>query len=111
MLFKVVFCFIIMDFCTGLLSAFKNKNYSSTIMREGLYHKCGSTLAVLFGVMVDYAQSIVDLGVNIPVTEAICTYIILMEVGSIIENIGKLNPDILPDKIRGYFSKLSGKVD
>ena len=76
-------------------------------MREGLFHKSGSVLIVVFGVLVDYAQTFVDLGVNIPFTIAICTYVILMECGSIIENVGKINPEIIPNKIKKFFSKLS----
>lgn len=68
-----------------------------------------------FGVLVDYSQQYIDLGVNIPVSEAICTYIILMEVGSIIENLGAINPQIVPSKLKSYFLKLTdqstGKED
>ncbi|MBO5810615.1 MAG: phage holin family protein [Bacteroidales bacterium] len=98
--------FILLDLITGIIKSFAQKSYTSTIMRQGLFHKCGSILCVLFGVLVDYAQSIVDLGVNIPVTISICVYIILMECGSIIENVCAINPQILPDKIKGLFEKL-----
>lgn len=98
--------FILFDLLTGLVKALKQKDYSSTIMREGLFHKCGSVLCVVFGVLVDYAQSVVDLGVSIPFAAAVCTYIIMMEIGSIIENVGEINPEIVPEKLRGFFAKL-----
>lgn len=100
-----------MDMLTGLIKAFAKKEYTSTVMREGLFHKCGSLLCVLLGVMVDYAQSFLDLGVSVPVAVAICTYIVLMEIGSIIENVCEINPEIMPDKIRGFFTKLTAKGD
>lgn len=106
MVYLIVSLFIALDFVTGLIKAFKEKSYTSQIMREGLFHKCGSVLLVLFGVLVDKAQTYFDLGVSIPVAIAICTYIVLMECGSIIENVGKINPKIVPDKIKPYFSKL-----
>ena len=106
MIYILVTLFIILDFVTGLIKAFKEKAYSSTVMREGLYHKCGSALCVLFGVLVDYTQSIVDIGVSIPVAISVSVYIIIMEIGSIIENVCAINPDILSDKIKSFFSKL-----
>jgi len=107
MVYLITGCFILLDLVTGLFKAFKNKEYTSSIMREGLYHKAGSVLCVLFGVLVDYAQTIVDLGVTVPITLTICGYIILMEIGSIIENVCAINPEIFPDKLRSYFAKLS----
>lgn len=107
MVYVVTGCFILLDLITGLVKAFKEKNYSSSIMREGLYHKVGSVLTIGFGFLVDYAQTIVDLGVTIPVATSVCVYIVLMEIGSIIENVATINPDILPDKIKSYFKKLT----
>lgn len=103
----IVGLFILLDLVTGLIKAFKLKEYTSTIMREGLYHKVGSILVVCFGVLVDKAQLFLDLGIEVPIASSICIYIILMEIGSIIENICKINPDILPEKIKAYFSKLT----
>ena len=95
-----------MDFITGLIKAFKEKNYCSTIMRQGLYHKAGSVLCVILGVLVDNAQSFLELGISLPITEGFCVYIVLMEIGSIIENVCKINPEILPEKLTQYFNKL-----
>lgn len=107
MVYVMTGAFILLDLLTGIVKAFKEKNWSSTVMREGLFHKIGSVLTVVFGIMVDYAQTFVDIGVTIPMASAICGYIILMEIGSIIENVCVINPEILPDKIKGYFEKLS----
>ena len=109
MLYVITCGFIVLDMITGLIKAFKEQAYTSSVMREGLFHKCGSILTIVFGMLVDYAQTFVDLGVKIPVAVAFCSYIILMECGSIIENVGRINPEIVPDKIKPYFSKLSEK--
>ena len=108
MIYVLVGLFILMDMISGIIKAFKQKAYTSTIMREGLFHKCGSILCVVFGALVDYTQTLVDIGVTVPVAVSVCVYIILMEVGSIIENVCTINPDILPDKIKSFFSKLGG---
>ncbi len=108
MIYLITALFIVLDMATGLIKAFKEKTYTSSIMREGLFHKCGSILCVIFGVLVDYAQTLVDIGVNVPVAVSLCVYVILMEAGSVTENICAINPQIMPDKIRGFFAKLNG---
>lgn len=107
MIYLITALFILLDMITGLIKAFKEKAYTSSVMREGLFHKCGSVLCVCFGVLVDYAQSYLDLGVTIPVAIALCGYVVLMEIGSIIENVCKINPQIMPNKLKSYFIKLS----
>lgn len=110
MVYLVVAIFIALDFFTGVIKALKEKTYNSKNMREGLYHKCGSVLCVAFGYLVDYAQGIIELGVALPVANAICVYIILMECSSVIENIAMINPNIVPSVIKGYLGKLNGGV-
>lgn len=104
-----VLFFVLLDLMTGTLAALGAHEWNSSIMRQGLLHKTGSLLCVAFGVLVERASEFVDFGVNIPIFTAICTYICLMECGSIIENLGKINPEIVPDKIKQYFGKLNGK--
>lgn len=98
--------FIVLDLITGTIKAFAEHNFASSVMREGLFHKVGSILCVALGMYADYAQQYIDLGVTIPVSGAICAYIALMEIGSIVENLAKINPEIVPEKIRKYFQGL-----
>lgn len=107
MVYAVTGAFILLDMITGIIKAFKEKTYNSSVMREGLYHKSGSILLVGFGLLVDYGQNLLDLGVNIPIAISICSYIIMMEIGSIIENLGAINPEILPEKVKSHFQKLN----
>lgn len=107
MIYIITACFILLDMITGVVKAFKEKNYTSSVMREGLFHKCGSVLCVTFGFLVDYAQNFLDFGVSVPVALSVCVYICLMEIGSIIENVCSINPQIMPEKIKGYFQKLN----
>lgn len=107
MVFIITGIFIVLDFATGLVKAFKNKCFTSTIMREGLFHKAGSVLVVALGALVDFAQGYMDLGFTVPIAIPVCVYICLMETGSIIENVGEINPRIIPSKLQAYFHKLS----
>ena len=107
MVYLITGAFILLDMITGLIKAFKEKSYTSSVMREGLFHKCGSIICVIFGVLVDYSQTLIDLGVIVPIALPISAYIILMEIGSIIENVCIINPQIMPSKLKQYFVKLS----
>lgn len=108
MIYVVTGLFILLDIFTGIWYAIKQKNFESSAMREGLFHKSGSVICVVFGVLIDYAQSLVDLGVQVPVSTMFCVYIISMEIGSIIENICRINPEIAPEDLKQHFKKLKG---
>ncbi len=105
------FYFIVLDFATGLFKAFYKKEFSSKIMRQGLFHKAALMLVLLTAFMIDQAQTFVDLGVNIPVGAGACVYIILMEIGSSMENICQMNPDIMPDKLAQVFGGAGKKAE
>lgn len=98
--------FIALDCATGTIQAIYLKIYTSSGLRDGLFHKMGSVICISLGYLVDYASNYLDLGINVPIASSICVYIILMEITSIIENIGKINPQIIPTSIRKYFGKL-----
>ena len=104
-----VLFFILLDLVTGTAAALGAGEWSSSVMRQGLLHKTGSLLCIAFGVLVEQAGAFIDFGISVPISGAICTYIVLMECGSIIENLGKINPEIVPDKIKQYFGKLNDK--
>ena len=105
-IYAIAFAFIVLDFLTGLIKAFASNSFTSTKMREGLFHKVGLILCMILGGLVDFAQSYLDLGVSVPVAGAICVYICLMETTSIIENVCKINPQIVPDKLASLFGGL-----
>ena len=105
-IYVIAFAFIVLDFITGLVKAFATNSFTSTKMREGLFHKVALILCMILGGLVDYAQGHMDLGVTVPVAAAICVYICIMEITSIIENICKINPDILPNKLSALFGGL-----
>lgn len=92
--------FVVFDLVSGGVDACANHEWKSSEMRKGLYHKFGSIMLVVLAYLIDYAQKYVDLGFQVPIAAGVCVYIILMELGSIVENIGKINPDLLPDKVR-----------
>lgn len=88
-----VFIFILLDIIFGLANALWQKKYSSEVMRQGIGHKCAEFGFILVGLVVD--ATIVggfDLGFQAPVLLAICVYICLMEIGSLLETFADMNP-------------------
>jgi len=87
------------DIVTGLTAAIVTGTYKSKVMREGGRHKLTLLLAIVFGVLLDVAQAVVDIGISIPATLLICLYIIVMEIGSCKENITKAYSKALPKSV------------
>lgn len=100
MIYGITCAFIALDFISGLVKAIATNCFKSSMMREGLFHKVGELLCIALGVLIECSEQYLDLGITIPVAAAICAYIVLMEIGSTIENLGKISPELVPSKIR-----------
>ena len=111
MIYAFTGAFIALDFITGMVKAIGTKNFSSTKMRQGLYHKVGLVLCIVLGVLIDYAQRVLDLGFSLPMATTICVYIVLMEIGSIAENILDINPELKGGKIAVLFESFKKGQD
>lgn len=109
-IFVVVFVLMVLDFISGVVAAFANSEWKSKVMRQGLLHKCSLLLCIVLGAVLNFGQGYLDLGIKVPAYEAICVYIALMEAGSVVENVCKANPGLMPNKLRGIFG-LNDKED
>ena len=70
-----------------------HKEFQSSKMREGIAHKSTTAGAIFVACIIDATISAgVDLGYPAPVLASVCGYIILMEIASLLETFGKLNP-------------------
>lgn len=89
-----VLAFILADILTGLVKSFYEKDFKSSVMRQGLFHKAGElmVLGLLYG--VEYAAPMLGITFELPTFRAGACYCILMEVGSVIENIKPFTPGI-----------------
>ena len=99
----VTAAFVALDVVFGFAQAAKNNAISSTKMRDGLFHKLGFLGAVVLACLCEYAEGIVDLGFSVPLAVPVCAFIILTEVVSILENLGKLAPELAADTFLKYF--------
>ena len=93
--YAIITCiFILFDIITGFIKAWSQKNIDSVVLRQGLMHKLSEIVAIAFGFLCEYATSYIDIGVSLPLSGGICTYIIIMEIISILENIIIINPEL-----------------
>lgn len=63
-------------------------------MREGGVHKLGIILTIAFVITLDIAQTMVNIGLSVPLTSMVCAFITAMELGSSWENLKKIWPDL-----------------
>ncbi len=113
----VVFGFILFDWVSGLGKAFATNSYDSTKMREGLWHKAAIISVMVLAYALETATGVMDLSVigwepgsTLPVSSVVGGYIVLMEAGSVMENILAMNPDLRGKGFWRYFGKLTGGV-
>lgn len=85
---------ILLDILTGLTAAGMSGGLSSRTARRGLVHKSAYLFAILLAHVLDYAQSFLNLGLPFELQLAVCTYILLCETLSIVENLAKINPEL-----------------
>ena len=107
------------DYLTGYSAALKTGEWSSDIAREGLWHKAGCIFAVLVAGILDAVVgyllgNIHGLALPFEYTVIICplvvTWYLLMELGSILENVGKMGAPI-PEFLKKMIAVLKATVD
>lgn len=107
-----LFC-LLLDYISGTAAARKAGEWSSAIAREGLWHKLGEIFAVLVAALADIALSVVmaSAPVQLPfeigalVTPVVLLWYIITELGSILENAGKMGaplPEWLKKMLKMY---------
>lgn len=92
------------DFVSGLVAALKTKSLESSKMRDGLFKKVGFTFCYLLAFLIDKQGEVIGLIVPVDVLPLIVMYVVGTECVSIIENICKINEDLIPEKLRELFN-------
>lgn len=100
-LLMIWFVFVCLDLLTGLISSFKNKNFKSSIMRDGLLKKCGEFIVL---VTIIFTQRLVNIsGFNTQIISTVfATSLCFKEIGSIVENWIKMGVNV-PDFVTKWF--------
>ena len=97
----------IIDMLLGLLKAWKNHNYRSSKMREGLVVWIAEMIAIIFVIGIDYV-----LGLNFMLCGFTLALFIYKECGSVLENLTECGvelPSIVTEKLEVFNSKSKGE--
>lgn len=106
----VVLLFIALDIVTGLAKAFATSGFDSSIMRQGFFHKLGEIFAVALALAADVGLPEIGVPLDVKLSGLCCVYLVLMEIGSVVENIGAINPDLV-GPLDNIFAKLKGRYN
>lgn len=100
-----VLVFTITDYVTGVIDAVMHGKLSSTKMRKGLGHKFTHLCVFFVAWFIDFEMGHIDLGFYSALTPLVTVGIVLIELSSIIENIGKINPELRNAPFMNIFSQ------
>lgn len=94
-----------LDYLSGWVQSVYNDTFTSSIMRKGIFHKLAIIGVLVMVALFDWAKGYIDLGVlsEAPISGMVCTGFVIMEVGSVLENLHKIN-----EEIPGSFAGLMG---
>lgn len=94
---------MLMDIISGLFKGCKLHSLNSETSKHGLYAKFSFILIMALGAVIDWAQLHMDLGFTVPVFMAVCVYVCLTEIISIVENAKTMNPTLENSRILSVF--------
>lgn len=96
---------LLMDIVTGGAQALMNHTFSSSKMREGLMHKAMELVIITLAFVLELAGThIAGLPFSGVTVVAVCVYVIVMEVGSILENVAEVNPELRDSPLLKLFA-------
>ena len=119
-----LFACMALDYLTGTWAAIYKGEWSSAVARAGLWHKLGEIVALLVAIFVDIAISVllhidalgnifaIEIPADIPkfFTLIVTIWYIFTELGSIVENAGKLGAPI-PEWLSKVILSLKASTD
>lgn len=104
----VALIFNALDLVTGLVSAVKSKDIQSSKLRDGLFKKVGFIFCYFVAWLVDTQGNVIGFQLGVTILPVIILYVCTTELVSILENISKINSDILPEKLMELFHITKG---
>lgn len=109
---------VVLDYVSGTAAARRTGEWSSEIARDGLWHKLGEIFAVLVSALCDIALGVIlkSAPAQLPfdfqtlVTPIVLLWYIITELGSILENAGKLGAP-LPKWLKKMLKQYKDTLD
>lgn len=109
MMISVALVFNALDLVSGVIAAVKNRHLKSAKMRDGLFKKAGFLLVYFLAFLIDFEGVKVGFNIGVATLPIVVSFTCLTEVISIIENISKINSDLLPEKLLSLFHISKGE--
>lgn len=101
-----VLILICIDFIAGFTGAALTHTISSQKMREGALHKFMEIILMVLATVIDGALlGGFDILGGDPILVVTCAYLSVMEIASVLEIVGKYNPDLTESGILALFEK------
>ena len=91
------------DLISGFVGAIKNKDIKSSKLRDGMFKKVGFIFCYILAYIIDSEGNIIGFSIVVKLLTVIITYVCITEVVSILENISKINSDLLPETLKTLF--------
>lgn len=107
----IILAFIVFDFISGIILAMKKGKFTSRGMKKGLYNKSGELMLLALAYMISFTMQYFKIGYSNSFYIVVSTYIIIMEISSIVENIGMIYPKLVPTVIKKCFKSLKGSEE
>ena len=108
-LFVACLVLMLVDTLVGTSGAFMRNEFKTCAMREGLCHKGTLLVLILLGWICDTVMMHVpEVGLPKLIMFGVCLIVFFMELGSVLENLVKINPELSGNSVLKYFSS---KVD
>lgn len=87
--------FVAFDVTSGLIKAFATNTFTSTKVKEGIFHKAALILIIIMSAAIDILSGFIpSMPFTVPLTQGCCLLIIGMECMSVLENICAINPEL-----------------
>ena len=92
-----------LDLVSGLIGAVRQGNLQSSRLRDGMFKKVGFILCYVLALLIDTKGAEIGLSFGTKILPIIIIYAVTTEIISILENICKINPDLVPAKLKSIF--------
>lgn len=94
--YYILICMIMIGFdvLTGWIKAIYKGDFKSSAMRHGLLSKVAEMLILFLMYVFEYFLPRINIDIGLPVVGIVGAYIVIMELSSVIENIGAVNPQL-----------------
>ncbi len=105
----IALIFNAVDLLTGFICALKKKDIKSSKLRDGIFKKFAFLICYFLAWVLDNYGVYIGFDISINILPILVAYVVTTELVSILENIGKINPDLLPEKLKNIFHIIDDK--